>query len=364
MKQIQFDLETVTPMFMSGANQREFELRPPSFKGMMRFWWRAFYWGKNAEQITPQDIEKAEGKIFGTASGKGEKKGQKSGFSIRLTTPDTKGSLEPFPKHNVKAASGERPVNILEYLAYGTHEYQKAERKNVFIRQYLPVNSNFSVILNISDNKIAEEVVMSFYLTAVFGGVGAKSRNGFGGLVIRKIGLEDPGIFHNLNLQFPFPKKDFFDEKIKNPNIPNFTGFSGKMKIFRLKDSPGTWDECLARLGTIYRAAKLSLDEPNTCEKRQYIASPIKSEKRVGGRNRVYDYDQSFLERHSKPYFLKVIQTKNSFDGYIICLPSKYCDGLEKDRNNNRIPADADEKFMEYCNEFNSYLAGEMEKCL
>jgi len=355
MKQIRFDIETVTPMFMSGGDQGEFELRPPSFKGMMRFWWRAYFWGKSSASLTHQDIEKEEGKIFGTASAKRQ---QKSGFSIQITKPDKQAVKSPFPKRNVQASSGGRtfPINILEYLAYGTLEYQKG--KNIFIRKYLPVNSICSVTLNFSDESIQEDVIVSFYLSAVCGGIGAKSRNGFGNFTIRKI---DPEILSNLNLSFPFPKTDFLGKVVKNDNLPAFTAFSKKMKFFRLKQSCTTWDECLGKLGEIYRTGKLNLDEPHTCERRQYIASPIASQKYVGGRNRIYD--QSFLERHAKPYFLKVVQTKGGFDGYILYLPSRYCEGLEKDRNNNRIPVDADEKFKKYCNEFNEYLAKEMEIC-
>ncbi|MBK9462163.1 MAG: type III-B CRISPR module RAMP protein Cmr1 [Sphingobacteriales bacterium] len=41
MHTITFTCETITPMFLSGANQDVPELRPPSIKGALRFWWRA-----------------------------------------------------------------------------------------------------------------------------------------------------------------------------------------------------------------------------------------------------------------------------------------------------------------------------------
>ncbi len=41
MKSIKFTLETITPLFLAGADGQTPELRPPSIKGMMRFWWRA-----------------------------------------------------------------------------------------------------------------------------------------------------------------------------------------------------------------------------------------------------------------------------------------------------------------------------------
>jgi CRISPR-associated protein Cmr1 len=37
----EFEVEVVTPMFLGGANNLEAELRVPSIKGMLRFWWRA-----------------------------------------------------------------------------------------------------------------------------------------------------------------------------------------------------------------------------------------------------------------------------------------------------------------------------------
>lgn len=39
--QKEFEVEVVTPMFMGSANINEAELRTPSLKGMLRFWWRA-----------------------------------------------------------------------------------------------------------------------------------------------------------------------------------------------------------------------------------------------------------------------------------------------------------------------------------
>jgi len=367
MEQIRFELETITPMFTSGANQQQFELRPPSLKGLMRFWWRACYWGQNSDGTNLDEIktqmEEREGKIFGTASGEA----QKSGFSIRIIPAEMQGTLEPFPKRPVKASSGGRTfnINILEYLAYGTYDYQKKVKANVFNRKYLPVSSAFSVILNITDKTIEEDVIMSFYLLSSLGSVGAKSRNGFGNFFIKKIEIETDEqqlLLNKLKCLLPFPDKDFFDQ-IKNKKIPSYTAFSknqnAPMKIFKSKGTSKSWDECLAKLGEIYRSGKLGLDQSHTCEKRQYIASPIVIQKSVGGRMKTDD--QSFLERHSKPYFLKVVKMKDHYDGYILYLPSKYCDGLQSDRYNKPIPPDVDDKFHQYCDELNTYLAGRME---
>ncbi len=41
MRSITFECETITPMFLACADGKTPELRPPSIKGLMRFWWRA-----------------------------------------------------------------------------------------------------------------------------------------------------------------------------------------------------------------------------------------------------------------------------------------------------------------------------------
>jgi len=41
LHKITFDYETITPMFLAGADQGQVELCAPSIKGTLRFWWRA-----------------------------------------------------------------------------------------------------------------------------------------------------------------------------------------------------------------------------------------------------------------------------------------------------------------------------------
>ncbi|MGH8508705.1 MAG: type III-B CRISPR module RAMP protein Cmr1, partial [Gammaproteobacteria bacterium] len=65
----------VTPMFLGGANPDNCaELRPPSIKGALRFWWRALKWAKirtslpgNTQAFAKLQTEEAA--LFGSASG-------------------------------------------------------------------------------------------------------------------------------------------------------------------------------------------------------------------------------------------------------------------------------------------------------
>lgn len=375
MKQITFHLETITPMFLAGEDQSAFEFRPPSFKGLLRFWWRAYYWGMNDSNLSSKTLEEKEGEIFGTTSNNG----RKSRVSIRVKAPNVEATRKPFPKHLLKSGSASGfPTNILEYLAYGTHAYQRG-RGNQFIRDYLPPGTAFDLILSLPDSETfktqEEQIVTSVYLLATCGGVGSKARNGFGNIRITGVTEKRSGSSKEpaYAMEYPldFPPTEFFDHHVTNGTsadaVPEFTAFSRQMEIFRLrKESYGTWDDCLAALGEIYRACKGRLDEPLRCDKRQYIAAPITIQQRVGGRWKTYD--SSFLERRAKPYFLRVVRRgEHDYQGYIMYLPSRYCPEIEhngrpnRDRYDNVIkPKKADKEFREACALFNGALSDMM----
>ena len=71
MNTIQLELETVTPMFLHGHDDKIVELRPPPFKALFRYWWRA------VQDCDTDSLRKKEAKLFGSTDGKAP-------FSIRI----------------------------------------------------------------------------------------------------------------------------------------------------------------------------------------------------------------------------------------------------------------------------------------
>src|SRR6266576_1568973 len=66
MIQVTFTLSTLTPLFLAGADQTKAELRAPTFRGLMRYWYRALVGslvGANEEIL--QQVMKAETAVFG-----------------------------------------------------------------------------------------------------------------------------------------------------------------------------------------------------------------------------------------------------------------------------------------------------------
>ncbi len=134
INKVTFEIETITPMFLSGADQSKAELRAASIKGLLRFWWRALQVESNLEKLR---IE--ENKIFGSAD---EKEGGCSTFSIRVSyNGDLNYTTKDLPNHSIRVTSKSKnktfPVNILEYLAYGPCTYDKNKKRNVIIREYI-----------------------------------------------------------------------------------------------------------------------------------------------------------------------------------------------------------------------------------
>ena len=356
MHSITFELETITPMFMAGADGEQFELRPPSLKGDLRFWWRAYYWGKTPKSVTIDEIHTEEGKIFGTTANGG----RKSGFALQIHHQKLNPTMSKFPNHPISVVSRGKsfPINILEYLAYGTYVYQN--KQNVFTRQYLPAGQELTVTILPRPNVDENDIVKSFYFLTMCGGLGSKSRNGFGSVTVK-----NADIFRRYGLPESFPDKQFLKDVLKqNPHTPPFTAFSNEMKVFKLKLPPKTvqeqyprwktWDDCLAQLGKVYREARGNLEPKHQYEKRQYIGAPIV----------VAKSQESRLDRHAKPYFLRVIQkAAHDYEGYIIYLPSNYCDGFdEKDHFKKTINhQEIDQDFQNACNQFNALLERQME---
>ena len=84
METIEATYRVTTPMFLGGAEQQA-ELRLPSFKGALRFWWRASVWptvAAHGESLS--NLYRREAEIFGSSE---ERIGQsKVGLRLRVNS--------------------------------------------------------------------------------------------------------------------------------------------------------------------------------------------------------------------------------------------------------------------------------------
>jgi CRISPR-associated protein Cmr1 len=169
-------LKTITPLFLGGAEPNDFaELRPPAIKGLLRFWYRA---------VDPNYRDK-EGKIFG---GTGATEGQSS-FRLQLESPIRESMPwnpdcyqgAPFQKRS----KGEPPKNGLLYLGFPLR-FGGNDRKAIPPGTRFSVKTRFSTAPTEETKEIRRAVLSSWWLLGHFGGLGTRSRRGFGTVALQR----------------------------------------------------------------------------------------------------------------------------------------------------------------------------------
>ncbi len=206
------DYQLITPLFGGGANtgaaDELIRVRATEVRGNLRFWWRACRGGQHKTIAAMKD---AEDSIWGAAN-KAEKKDktlkedeppktEKASVCIEvLNTSQTTELVEPFPIRSVKnARTGiveEKSVynpktNIPPYAAFPL-QYTEAEIANSN-RPQKKVLEGVKFQLTISfDEAYKDDVEAALWAWETFGGIGARTRRGFGALRLLELdGVEN-----------------------------------------------------------------------------------------------------------------------------------------------------------------------------
>ncbi|HRI29128.1 MAG TPA: type III-B CRISPR module RAMP protein Cmr1 [Chitinophagales bacterium] len=157
MHSITFTCETITPMFLSGADGTTPELRAPSIKGAMRFWWRAMNGHLGIEdekdkdgKVVKKGLRTREGELFGATD-------RKSSFSIQIV------STKPLES---------QPQAVLPH------------KDRSFSKMAFKSHQSFQVIIRCKDQATQQILQHLFPLCCVLGGFGGRMRRGFGSIRI------------------------------------------------------------------------------------------------------------------------------------------------------------------------------------
>lgn len=191
MEKITFECEVITPMFLAGANGSTPELRPPSIKGAMRFWWRAMNghlitWNEEKKHWDYTVLRNQEEELFGSSV---EKVG-KSKFSIVIPTDNNdKDENEELKLIEGKECFLPHHIGGMECQACKDNNY-KGECKKGIPRKCFK-SGKFRVKFIFKETKINDQVKDLFILTTILGGFGKRSRRGFGSITITGIEGKD-----------------------------------------------------------------------------------------------------------------------------------------------------------------------------
>lgn len=199
-----------SPMFMAGAQpENEAEFRISGFNGVLRFWYRALAWCVFQGDLNT--IKQREIDVFGGLAD--------SGMSIKRSFQYRMHSDKPSSK------SLDNISDQIRYLGFGVVE----ARKCIDRRATLEIGLHFWRRIHPENEEILSDALKCL---GMLGGVGGRSRNGFGSLTIVSLTKDDECIWTN-----PDSKADL-EKEIRNlqpqgctENQPLYTAFSPDFKF-------------------------------------------------------------------------------------------------------------------------------------
>lgn len=209
-----------TPMFLAGAEQDKIpELRPPSFKGLLRFWFRAIALPKLGSW---KEVQKLEKELFGSTD-------QQSSFFLDHGIAKTE---------NIRLGNPRNKFGLI-YLGHGPINFHGELQ-----RPYYEGSSVFTLrlLLKGSKKKITEEAKFFLPLTlkalGLFGGAGACSRRGFGSLSLLSLSLDEQRVWKaptNINELIESQRELLNNLGLKTgeeSDLPDYTAFSDRTRIW------------------------------------------------------------------------------------------------------------------------------------
>lgn len=264
MESFEFTLKLLSPAFIAGAMEKKSGrmylrknkppvepmervigpdsdgLRPPSLKGILRFWFRA----KEGERPI-KELKEIEDWLFGNTD---------SGQGIRLIFK------EQVPKNwqpKVIGGNGQIPAgSALAYLGYGPLNYVSRQvgvsSFNSSMHRYaIPENTRF-VFKVLGNSQQIKELKKTLLLLHLFGGVGSRSRRAWGSVAVEAdfIFQIQPG--ETFQQWFDKCFANIWDEKERpsqKTSLPSFSAFSKNIKIKISNHSFPTYEEVMKEFG-------------------------------------------------------------------------------------------------------------------
>lgn len=205
IKSLKVTLETVTPLFLGGADARGApELRALSFRGVLRYWLRVALGGVLGGNI--EVVRKEEENVFGSSS---EGTGQASTIIIRVN------EQSPLPKTSYSQIVGEKRIGNRKTMEYPGLAYLFFIARGTRKESERSALSYGTFTLSLSVRPSAKEgydsLIKAYFALWLFthlGGIGSRSRRGAGSLQVISVQGE-PRFLENLPLlitQAPTPQ--------------------------------------------------------------------------------------------------------------------------------------------------------------
>lgn len=296
LEEITLDIEFVTPAFLGGADQNA-ELRSAPFKYGLRYWWRILYGNRYENAV---ELKKAEDEIFGSTE-----TGSKVRMCLLGSYPRCNGKQLPSGKKvTVESGGQQMQMSIIDYLAYG----KKIRGKYFFID-----HGSTCQLCVYHPPRYNNQIVGALNAFLLYGGVGSRSRNGFGSITLNS------------------SNEQKWENNISEPLEPKeFPVLNTQCRLFTLKNGYDRWEDALSDLGIYYKNARCSLEMRHRFERRGLIARPVEAR----GENIPHNIRRG---RHPKPFYLGVQKRKSNYYGHILSIPIRFYEADKQEEYNTSI---------------------------
>jgi CRISPR-associated protein Cmr1 len=362
MIELEAKFRAVTPLFMSGSDKLRAELRVPSIKGVLRFWWRALALGRLG---SVSKVREDEARIFGSA---GNDVGQ-ARVHLRLRLPE---NVVQYKDPILKYADGEPVGPGARYLGYGVVEAVPSRKRNTRESQILrsclkyPFEGILSLLIrNGTSNDDVKSIASALIAVGLFGGFGSRSRKGYGSfnLVELKLGKEVlftmPKDAEDLNAKIVSLFKDY--NIIGHSGLPPYSAYSDLTRVdivdlgpdpLRLLNSIG---EAMQMYRSWGRGGKVNGKdaERNFKGDHDLAMEAIKTKVRTHPRRVVFGLPHNYyfssyqekvdvkparLERRASPLFIHTQELNNGqYAAVTTILPAEFLPSGERIKVNNSI---------------------------
>ncbi len=279
MRKVVVELMTVTPLFLGGSDPRSGppELRPPSFRGAMRYWYRAALGGVVGDDNLDA-VRAIETAVFGSTD-------QGSPVSIRLIG-ELKSSPHPILPH-----------------------------KNAGQRKAFAPNQKFTLIMSASpacSDLVWANACMALNLALTLGGIGLRSRRGMGSLQVVKSSQPE------LVPTFPQDESEIkkFIRIITRSAVMQVNALATELKIpiRRLPKGPTAFP--CAALGAEFRLVS-----------RVNATKPVDAVAELMQRFPKVSWLGGISPRQGSPVWVKVLKSHQGYHYLFTVLPSKLAQG-------------------------------------
>ena len=167
MQEVTFTLQTITPLFLAGANPENAELRAPTFRGLMRYWYRALLGGiYGTDKKGLSNIIEQESSIFGTTD-------RGSAVTVRVSMNQVRVLI--FNRTGTREK---------DYLLWSMERFAEKPK-----RRYFPQHTKFYLTLFIRDSNDAnlKQAIAAIWLLTHLGGIGSRSRRCAGSITVQAV---------------------------------------------------------------------------------------------------------------------------------------------------------------------------------